>query len=82
MFGEGFVTYSNDAKRRYLGVMEETLTKFGAVSAEIAREMAEGARDASGADLGVSVTGIAGPGGEHPKSPSAPSTSASPGRAG
>ena len=69
VFGEGFVTYSNEAKRRYLGVMEETLAAFGAVSAETARGMAEGARDASGADLAVSVTGIAGPDGGTPEKP-------------
>ena len=62
-FGEGVITYSNEAKRRYLGVSAETLEKHGAVSGETACEMAEGIRRKSGADIGASVTGIAGPGG-------------------
>lgn len=60
---EGVVTYSNEAKMKYLGVKEETLDSFGAVSEETAREMAEGIAKAAGTDIGVSVTGIAGPGG-------------------
>lgn len=60
---EGVVTYSNEAKMKYLGVKEETLDRFGAVSEETAREMAEGIAKAAGTDIGVSVTGIAGPGG-------------------
>ena len=60
---ESYVTYSNEAKERLLGVRGETLRKFGAVSAECAVEMAEGARRASGATWGVSATGIAGPDG-------------------
>ncbi len=59
----GLVTYSNDAKKNLLGVREETLAEHGAVSAEVARQMAEGARQRHGADYGVAVTGIAGPGG-------------------
>jgi len=63
VFGLGLVTYSNEAKTQFLGVPEEVIEEFGAVSPETARAMAEGARQASGADIGVSVTGIAGPGG-------------------
>ncbi|PTV96989.1 nicotinamide-nucleotide amidase [Rhodobacter aestuarii] len=59
----GFVTYSNAAKVEMLGVAQATLDAFGAVSEEIAREMAEGALAHSHADLAVSITGIAGPGG-------------------
>lgn len=60
---EGVVTYSNEAKMKYLGVKKETLDSYGAVSEETAREMAEGIAKAAGTDIGVSVTGIAGPGG-------------------
>ncbi len=63
VFDRGFVTYSNAAKRDMLGVMLETLDAFGAVSEQTAREMAEGALARSAAELAVSVTGIAGPGG-------------------
>lgn len=59
----GFVTYSNAAKQEMLGVRAETLAAHGAVSEEVAREMAEGARARSAAMLAVAVTGIAGPGG-------------------
>lgn len=57
----GWVTYSNEAKQRFLGVRAETLAAHGAVSEAVAREMAEGARKATGADFALSVTGIAGP---------------------
>ena len=59
----GFVTYSNQAKCDLLGVSIEMLIDHGAVSEEVARAMAEGAVKHSSADLAVSVTGIAGPGG-------------------
>ena len=59
----GYVTYSNRAKQTELGVPKATLDRFGAVSEETARAMAEGALQASDADLSVAVTGIAGPGG-------------------
>jgi nicotinamide-nucleotide amidase len=63
MFDRGFITYSNAAKTAMLGVRVETLAAFGAVSEDVAREMAQGALQHSEADLAVSVTGIAGPGG-------------------
>ena len=59
----GFVNYSNEMKHRLLGVDLGLLDRVGAVSAEVAAAMAEGALARSGADLAVSVTGIAGPGG-------------------
>ena len=61
VFCGGVVSYTNDVKMRLLGVKEETLAQFGAVSGETAREMAEGVRRATGADVAVSVTGVAGP---------------------
>jgi nicotinamide-nucleotide amidase len=63
IFDRGFVTYSNAAKIEMLGVAEATLAAHGAVSEEVAREMAEGALARSAATIAVSVTGIAGPGG-------------------
>ena len=69
VFDESYVTYSNESKRRLLGVKKETLQKHGAVSEECALEMALGALKASGADYALSVTGIAGPGGGTPQKP-------------
>jgi nicotinamide-nucleotide amidase len=63
----GFVTYSNAAKVEMLGVKEQTLYAVGAVSEEVAREMAEGALEFSNADVTVAITGIAGPGGSEHK---------------
>ncbi len=60
---EGCVTYSNEAKMHRLNVKAETLEKYGAVSPETAREMAEGIAKTSGADIGLATTGIAGPDG-------------------
>ena len=62
-FERGFVTYSNAAKIEMLTVKPSTLAQFGAVSPEVALEMAEGALRHSAADIALSVTGIAGPGG-------------------
>ena len=69
VYGFGFVTYANEAKMQLVGVKGETLKKYGAVSEETAREMARGARLVSGSDIGVSVTGIAGPGGGSKEKP-------------
>jgi len=66
-FDRGFVTYSNAAKQQMLGVQRETLEAFGAVSDQVAREMAIGALGRSDAQLAVAVTGIAGPGGSEHK---------------
>lgn len=62
-FDRGFITYSNDAKQDMLGVLKETLTRFGAVSKETVCAMAEGALRASSAQLTAAISGIAGPGG-------------------
>ena len=66
---EAHVTYANEAKVRYCGVKPETLARFGAVSEETAREMAQGLREKSGADIAVATTGIAGPGGGSAEKP-------------
>lgn len=65
----GFVTYANEAKVEMLGVSEESLAEYGAVSETVAREMAEGALRVSGAQVAVAVTGIAGPGGGSEEKP-------------
>jgi len=62
-FDRGFITYSNESKMELLKVSQTSLTKFGAVSKEIASEMALGALNASHADIALSITGIAGPSG-------------------
>ncbi|ACF14227.1 competence/damage-inducible protein CinA [Chloroherpeton thalassium ATCC 35110] len=62
-FYQGFVTYSNEAKIKALGVREETLAAHGAVSEETAQEMAAGCLEKTGSDIAISTTGIAGPGG-------------------
>ena len=69
VFLEGFVTYANAAKERALGVDAALLRAHGAVSAEVATAMAEGARRASGATYTLATTGIAGPGGGTPEKP-------------
>lgn len=65
----GFVTYSNAAKQQMLGVSAKSLERFGAVSEAVAKEMAFGAIANSLADIAVSVTGVAGPGGGSPEKP-------------
>ncbi|AND83484.1 competence/damage-inducible protein A [Clostridium tyrobutyricum] len=69
VFLDGAVTYSNEAKMHRLNVKKETLDKFGAVSEETAREMAEGIAKTSGTDIGLSTTGIAGPDGGSEEKP-------------
>jgi nicotinamide-nucleotide amidase len=69
VFVGGVVAYADEVKRSELGVSEELLAAHGAVSAEVAAAMAEGARHALGADVAVAVTGVAGPGGGTPEKP-------------
>jgi nicotinamide-nucleotide amidase len=69
VFVGGVVAYSNEVKARELGVPEATLERFGAVSEEAAEAMTAGARERLGADVAVSVTGVAGPGGGTPEKP-------------
>ncbi len=68
-FERGFVTYSNESKREHLGVRAESLAAHGAVSAVVAGEMAAGARRVARAEVGVGITGIAGPDGGSPAKP-------------
>lgn len=68
-FSCSYVTYSNEQKEKILGVSHETLESYGAVSSQTALEMCRGAREAADADIAVSVTGIAGPGGGTPEKP-------------
>ena len=68
-FMEGVIAYSNDAKIRTLGVSEETLAKYGAVSSQTAEAMAEGMRRRAGTDYAISVTGVAGPDGGSEEKP-------------
>lgn len=69
VYNEGHITYSNEAKERLLGVSHDTLEKYGAVSRQTAAEMAEGAAHVANANVGLSTTGIAGPGGGTPEKP-------------
>jgi nicotinamide-nucleotide amidase len=69
VFLGGLVTYANEVKARELGVPEDLLERHGAVSAEVAEAMAAGARERFGADVAVSVTGVAGPAGGTPEKP-------------
>ncbi|MBU3146571.1 competence/damage-inducible protein A [Clostridium sp. CF012] len=69
VFMEGIVTYSNEAKINRLGVSIETLDKYGAVSSEVAAEMAQGIAKTAGTSIGISTTGIAGPDGGSPEKP-------------
>lgn len=68
-FEEGVVTYSNEAKKRVLGVPARTLERHGAVSRPTALAMADGVKKVSGADYGISITGLAGPSGGTPRRP-------------
>ena len=68
-FEAGFVTYSNDAKQRMVGVSADSLRLYGAVSRQVVEEMVAGGCHASGAGLGVAISGVAGPGGGSEEKP-------------
>lgn len=68
-FERGVVSYSNCSKHELLQVKTDTIRKYGAVSEQTAKEMAQGIRISSGSDIGVSITGIAGPDGGTPEKP-------------
>jgi nicotinamide-nucleotide amidase len=68
-FGYGLVTYSNEAKQQLLGVDTPTIETYGAVSEQVVRLMAKGILSLSGADIGIAVSGIAGPGGGSSEKP-------------
>jgi len=68
-FMAGFVTYSNEAKTKFLSVPDRIIARYGAVSSVVAERMAKGVRAAAGVDIGVSITGIAGPAGGSPEKP-------------
>jgi len=64
-----FVTYANEAKMKYLGVSPDTITAHGVVSEEVVREMAQGVAKEAGSQVGIGISGIAGPGGGTDKKP-------------
>jgi nicotinamide-nucleotide amidase len=68
-FKKGFITYSNDAKQELLGVSEDTLIKYGAVSAKTVEEMAAGAARQANTEVAIAISGIAGPDGGSPDKP-------------
>lgn len=68
-FDAGIVSYSNESKIKILGVKLSSLLNYGAVSEEVAKEMAKGVKDITGADIGIAVSGIAGPGGGSEEKP-------------
>ncbi|KXI28123.1 CinA family protein [Paraglaciecola hydrolytica] len=68
-FKQGFITYSNEAKQQLLGVSVQTLANFGAVSEQTVAAMAQGAAKTAGAEVAISVSGIAGPDGGTPDKP-------------
>ena len=69
VFDASFVTYANEAKMKYLGVSPETIETYGVVSEEVVSEMAAGVAKETGAEVGIAVSGIAGPGGGTEKKP-------------
>ncbi len=69
VFDGGVISYANGVKERLLGVRSDTLAQFGAVSAQVAEQMANGALHLMGADLALSITGLAGPTGATPEKP-------------
>lgn len=69
VFMQGYITYSNESKKRLIGVSDESLSRYGAVSPQVAEEMARGAATDAGCDVAISCTGIAGPGGGSEEKP-------------